>query len=337
LLAVGICRGLYLVEAGFRRLPIGEFWHPVIGAIGFACVGLVVPRALGVGYDTIDAILADRLTIGVLAALLVGKALAWWIALGSGTSGGTLAPILLISGAFGGLAGALVNEVAPGLHISAGAVALVAMAATFGAATRATLTAIVFAFELTQDYRAILPIMLAAAVADLVAGALLDHGLMTEKLARRGLVVPRDYQPDHLQGTTVATTMTREVVTLDASASVADAARVVAESAHSAFPIVEADRVVGIVSRSDLLAAAPDPAAPITGIMSDAVVTVAPDDVVLTALERMVDERVEHLPVVDDAGRLVGICTRTDVLRARDAHRASERRQPGWAAAWFHR
>ena len=106
LLAVVICKGLYLVEAGFRRLPVSEFWHPIIGALGFAAVGLVVPRALGVGYDTINDILANRIAVGMLAVLLVGKLLAWWIALGSGTSGGTLAPILLVSGAFGGMIGA---------------------------------------------------------------------------------------------------------------------------------------------------------------------------------------------------------------------------------------
>ena len=173
--------------------------------------GSSVPRALGVGYDTINDILANRLAVGVLAVLLVGKLVAWWIALGSGTSGGTLAPILLVSGAFGGMLGALVNELAPGLHVSPGAVALVAMAATFGSATRATFTAIVFAFELTRDYRAILPIMLAAVIADLVSGALLDHGLMTEKLARRGLHVSLDYTPDYLQATLVRDAMTNEV------------------------------------------------------------------------------------------------------------------------------
>ncbi|HBI43235.1 MAG TPA: hypothetical protein DDY78_10320, partial [Planctomycetales bacterium] len=187
LLAVVVCKGLYAIEGGFRRLPIGEFWHPILGALGFAPIGLAVPRALGVGYDAINDVLSDRIALGALALLLVAKLVAWWIALGSGTSGGTLAPILLVSGAFGGLFGAAVNEIAPGLHLSPGAVALVAMAATFGAATRATFTGIVFAFELTRDYNAILPLMLATVVADLVSAALLDHGLMTEKLARRGV------------------------------------------------------------------------------------------------------------------------------------------------------
>ncbi|MGZ4735445.1 MAG: chloride channel protein, partial [Acidimicrobiia bacterium] len=151
LLAVIICKGLFVVEAGFRGLPISEFWHPMIGAVAFATIGLAVPEVLGVGYGVINDILAGKIAVGTLAVLLVAKLGAWWAALGSGTSGGTLAPILLISGAFGSLLGTLANHLVPGLHISPGAMALVAMAATFGAATRATFTAIVFAFELTQD------------------------------------------------------------------------------------------------------------------------------------------------------------------------------------------
>jgi H+/Cl- antiporter ClcA/predicted transcriptional regulator len=338
LLAVLICKGLYVIEGGFRRLPISEFWHPILGAIGFACVGLMVPRALGVGYDTIDAVLANKLAVGALVALLVAKMLAWWVALGSGTSGGTLAPILLMSGAFGGLLGALINHVDPGLHLSPGAVALVAMAATFGAATRATFTAIVFAFELTRDYRSILPIMLATVIADLVAGALLDHGLMTEKLARRGLHVPLDYQPDYLQATRVRAAMVTEVTVLNANDSVADARRGLDATVHSAFPVVdEHRRCVGMVSRSDLLG--PDVTADVrlSQIARTDVVTVTPDDTLLTALERIIDEEVEHLPVIDADHHIVGMCTRTDILRARSRYLAADQRQEGWHADWRRR
>jgi chloride channel protein, CIC family len=336
LLAVVICKGLYLVEDGFRRLPLPEFWHPVLGAIGFACVGLVVPRALGVGYDTINDVLANRLAIGALAAIMIGKALAWWLALGSGTSGGTLAPILLISGAYGGLLGALINEIAPGLHLSPGAVALVAMAATFGAATRATFTAIVFAFELTQDYQAILPIMLAAVIADLVAGTLLNHGLMTEKLARRGLHVPLDYEPDYLQATRVGLAMTTEVTVLRAEDTVGCAREQLDGSAHSAYPLVNDDdrRCVGIVSRTDLLGRDATTDALLSEIASLDVVSVTPDDTLLTALERIIDEEVEHLPVLDDDRHVVGMCTRTDILRARSQHLAQEQAQDGWQVSW---
>jgi chloride channel protein, CIC family len=338
LLAVVICKGLYVIEGGFRRLPISEFWHPILGAVGFACVGLVVPRALGVGYDTINAVLANKLAVGALAALLVAKMLAWWVALGSGTSGGTLAPILLISGAFGSLLGALINNIDPGLHLSPGAVALVAMAATFGAATRATFTAIVFAFELTRDYRSILPIMLATVIADLVAGALIDHGLMTEKLARRGLHVPLDYQPDYLQATRVRAAMVTEVVVLDATGNVADARRSLDGTLHSAYPLVdENQRCVGIVSRGDLLGADATPDMSLSRIASPDVVTVTPDDTLLTALERIINEEVEHLPVLDTDQHIIGMCTRTDILRARSQHLTAEDSQEGWHAAWRRR
>lgn len=139
-LAVVINKGMFLTESAFRRLPIDEFWHPVIGVIGFALIGLAVPRALGVGYDAISDVLTGRLTVGALAALAGAKLAAWW-ALGSGTSGGTLAPLLLISGAFGSLVGTLFQHGVPAAHISPGAFALAAMAAAFGASIRATFTA----------------------------------------------------------------------------------------------------------------------------------------------------------------------------------------------------
>jgi CIC family chloride channel protein len=329
-LAVAVCKGLYLIEGTFRKLPVGSFWHPIIGAVIFATIGLAVPRALGVGYDVINDILSDRLALATLAVLLIGKLVMWWVALGSGTSGGTLAPILLISGAFGALFGALANEVVPGLHLSPGAIALVAMAATFGAATRATFTAIVFAFELTRDYNSILPLMLAAVVADLVATALLDDGLMTEKLTRRGLRVPREYQPDVLRSTSAGQAMTTPVETLPASATVGDVRHRFASGRHNAYPLVDAGaRCVGLVTRGDVSGDAPDAtaAASITGAR---VVTIRRDESLLEALERMLDEGVDHLPVVDDDGRLVGICTRTDIMHGRARHRVHDRRQPAW-------
>src|SRR5690606_4256302 len=152
LLATVISRGLFLIEDLYRRLPVSEFWHPVIGAVGFATVGLFVPRALGVGYGAVGDVLDGRVAVATAAGLALGKLLAWWLALGSGTSGGTLAPILLISSSFGTVVGSLLNDALPGPDVALGAFAVVAMAATFGAATQATFTSIVFVFELTRDY-----------------------------------------------------------------------------------------------------------------------------------------------------------------------------------------
>jgi H+/Cl- antiporter ClcA/CBS domain-containing protein len=330
LLAVIVSKGLFLVEDGFRRLPVSDFWHPVIGAVGFALAGLVAPRALGVGYDAIGDVLNDRLAVGAIAVLAVAKLVAWWLALGSGTSGGTLAPLLLIGGSFGSLVGSLAVAMVPGLGLSPGAFAVVGMAATFGASTRATFTAIVFLFELTRDYQVIVPLMLAAVVADLIAAALMHETLMTEKLVRRGLRVQTEYEVDVLRTTLVGDVMTREVATLPATASVGEARRKLQTGAHSAYPLVDEEgRCVGILSRGDLLRRPAADDEPVKAVASRDVVAVSPDDTVFRALQRLLEEEVEHLPVVDQ-GRLAGICTRADILRARRRQLDSERRQPGW-------
>ncbi|HZF12536.1 MAG TPA: chloride channel protein [Thermoanaerobaculia bacterium] len=330
LLAVVVTKGLFLVEEGFRKLPVSEFWHPVIGAVGFASIGLLVPRALGVGYDAIGDVLNDRLALGAIAVLAVAKLVAWWIALGSGTSGGTLAPLLLIGGSFGSLLGFAAGAIDPKLGLSPGAFAVVAMAALFGASTRATFTAIVFLFELTADYQIILPLMLAAVVADIVAAALLRESLMTEKLARRGLKVQTEYAVDVLGTTLVRDVMTTEVDTLPATATVGDARRKIAAGRHGAYPILDDGRCVGIVARGDLLLREAGEEEPVAAVASRDLVTVGPEDTVLRALERMLQEEVDHLLVVAPDGHLQGICTRTDVFKARRRQWELERRQPGW-------
>lgn len=329
LLATLIAKGLFFVEALYRKLPISESWHPVLGAAVFASIGLLVPRALGVGYDVIDDALAGRLALGALAALAVGKLVIWWIALASGTSGGTLAPILIISSTSGALIGQLVADAFPGLGLSASSVALVAMAATFGAAARAPFAAIVFLFELTRDYDAILPLMGATVLADLVARALLHDSIMTEKLTRRGLRVPSSYQVDVLGSTDVRAVMTPDPQTIPHDASVADVASWFETGIHSAYPVVDDDGgLVGIVSRGDLLQGLPE-GATLLDVVATELVTVAPGDTVATALQRMLEEDVDHLPVVDGS-RLVGICTRTDVLHTRRHQIEHEQTQHGW-------
>jgi len=329
-LAIVVSRGLFLVEDLYRRLPVGDFWHPVIGALGFATVGLFVPRALGVGYDVIGDVLNARLAVGTVAALAVGKLVAWWLALGSGTSGGTLAPILLISASFGTVVGSGLNHVLPGADVALGAFALVAMAATFGAATQATFTAIVFVFELTRDYDVILPLMLATVVADLVYSAVNEDSLMTEKLRRRGLHIGRHYGVDPFAGTRVGDIMTSAVETLPATATAGAARHRFLAGGHGAYPIVDADRLVGIIARGDVLRAECPDDQLLVELVTPQVVTVGRADSAQTVLRIMLDERIEHVPVVDDDGRLVGICTRTDLLKVRRRSFDLERRQAGF-------
>ena len=184
--AIGFTKLLYWVEDQFDRLPVNDLWHPAIGALGLGIIGYFVPRVLGVGYDTIGDILNNNLAIKLLLVVIF-KAVALVISLGSGTSGGLLAPMFMSSAAMGGIFAIGVNRLVPGAHLSPGAFALVAMAAVFGAASRATFTFIVFAFEITRDYNAVLPLMLVCVIADGVAMHFMPKSsIMTEKL--RGAV-----------------------------------------------------------------------------------------------------------------------------------------------------
>jgi CIC family chloride channel protein len=263
LLAVVIVRGLSLLEDAYRRLPFDEMWWPAIGAAGFAIVGIAVPRVLGVGYDQTTAVLAGHLALRLLVVLAVAKLVAWWVALASGTSGGTLAPILLISGSFGAAAGEVMHRALPGSHTSPAAFALVAMAATFGAATRAPLAAIVFVFELTRDYDAMLPLMLTTVVATLVALALTRDSILTEKLTRRGLRVPAGYHADVLHTTSAAEVMgppdhdafpnPAAVDGVPPSEPLVDVLAKMFDDDLDAVAVIEGGQLVGTCRRSDIV------------------------------------------------------------------------------------
>jgi H+/Cl- antiporter ClcA len=333
LLALVITKGLFKVEALYRRLPIGESWHPVIGALAFSCVGLLEPRALGVGYDAIDDVLNNRLAIGTVAVLGAVKLITWWLALGSGTSGGTLAPILLISASAGTLVGVALNEVLPGQDVPVGLFAVVAMAATFGAATRATFAAIVFVFELTRDYEIVLPLLLATVIADLVFSSMSSDSIMTEKLTRRGLRIGRHYGVDPMATTPVAAIMTHEVLTLGADMSVDDARKQFIAEGHGAYPVLDPDsKMLGIVERRRTFDDDLDPTSPVAMACRE-VGWVQPEDHAIDALHQMIDEHTDHVPVLE-SGRLVGICTRTDLLKVRRRQRSLEEPQPGIISSW---
>lgn len=337
LAAVVINEGMFHLESGYRRLPVGEFWHPIIGAAGFALVGLILPRSLGVGYAAIGDVLLGKLAVGTLVVLCLTKLVAWWVALASGTSGGTVAPLLLISGCFGSLVGRGLDNLFPSLHISPGAFALVAMAATFGASIGATLTAIVFVFEITRDYHAILPLMLASVIAELVAGSLSRDSLMTEKLTRRGLRVRSDYHADVLSTATVGEVMTTEVLTISHSATVADARKLLHSSGHVGLPLLDADGAcIGMVWRADAFDPERSDDEPVAAVASPEVAGVAPDAPVLDAVEKLLDNPVEALPVLE-GGDVVGIFVATDVLRTRVEEFRYERVQRGWQPPWLRR
>ncbi|MCP3993030.1 MAG: CBS domain-containing protein [Actinomycetia bacterium] len=331
-MAIIIARGLFASERLFQRSPIPVFFQPATGAVVFASIGLFVPRVLGVGYDVIDDVLDAKLGLGTLAVVVVAKLVAWWVALGSGTSGGTLAPILLIGATFGGLFAAVILEFFPGIGISQGAFAVVAMAAVFGAATRAPFTAIVFVFELTRDFEVILPLMLASVLAALVYSALSSDSIYTERLSRRGIRVGGELVADPLRTTAVSDVMNRMVDTVEPTDPTGEVADRIARGERGAFPLVdESGRCIGIISRRDLLAQSISRDQPVGELASSDVVGIAPDASLLEALQTMVDENINHLPVLEN-DLLVGICTRADIVRVRSDELALERLEAGWLA-----
>ena len=208
LAAVGFSKLLYWTEDQFEKLPIDELWWPAMGALGLGIIGYFVPRVLGVGYDTISDILNANLALKLLIVVMLAKAVALVVSLGSGTSGGLLAPMFMSSAAMGGVFALGIDRIFPGAHLSPGAFALVAMGAVFGAASRAAFTFIIFAFEITRDYNSVLPLMLVTVIAAGIAMLLMPSGsIMTEKLVRRGLRIHQDYEADMLQQMSVSQTM----------------------------------------------------------------------------------------------------------------------------------
>ena len=344
--AIGFTKLLYWVEDQFDRLPISDLWHPAIGALGLGIIGIFVPRVLGVGYDTISDILNNNLTIQLLILIAVFKALALVISLGSGTSGGLLAPMFMSSAALGGIFAITVNAIFPGAHLSPGAFALVAMAAVFGAASRATFAFIVFAFEITRDYNAILPLMLGCVIADLIALRYLKTSIMTEKLARRGLHVPGEYEASVLHSVRLREVMRTDVQPIPADTTVADLVARIGRgdnglSLSQGLPIADASgRLAGIVTQGDMLRALeddPDGRATVLKAGCSTPIVAYPDEFVHDALHRMVQHNIGRLPVVsrEDPRQLAGYFDRSNLLSAW-THQIEEEgvQEHGWFARW---
>lgn len=341
--AVGFTKLLYWTEDQFEKLPVDELWWPAIGALGLGIIGYFVPRVLGVGYDTIGDILNANLAWKLLLVVMIAKAVALVISLGSGTSGGLLAPMFMSSAALGGVFAMAIDRVFPAASLSPGAFALVAMGAVFGSASRATFSFIIFAFEITRDYNSVLPLMLVSVIADGIAMLLMPRAsIMTEKLARRGLHIHQDYEADVLQQVMVAETMDKEIPTLPADMRVSELSDRIARhdpavSRHQGMVVLDSGgELAGIVTRGDVLRALDkDP----SGSMSvrDAgtrnVIVTYPDELLHEASAKMLRHNIGRLPVVDrsDARRVVGYLGRPGIMAAR-LRRLEEEHvlEPGW-------
>ncbi len=315
-----LTKAVYGAEDAFSLLPIHWTWWPLIGGLVVGIGGLIQPRALGVGYDTIADMLGGRLALATLASVLVVKLVIWAVALGSGTSGGILAPILMMGAAIGGLAAPLLPGGSPGSW------SVLGLAAVMAGVMRSPFTAIVFALELTHDIDLLLPLVAVAVAAHLVSVLTLPRSILTEKVARRGFHVLREYTVEPLEALFVRDVMETDVVTVSPGLSVAQVHDVLERRAsmrrQRLLPVVsEHGSLRGVVPWNDVLelAARRQLGRTVDDVMQRDAVTAFADETLRAIADRMAAHECGVLPVVDrdQPDRLVGLVTQFDLLRAR--------------------
>ncbi len=311
---------LYRIEDLFHRMPVHWMWWPALGAVVVGIGGLIDPHVLGAGYESIRQLLEGSMTMKAIAMLLVVKGIVWLIALGSGTSGGVLAPLLMLGGALGALAG----QFLPG---GAGLWAMVGMAGIMSGAMRAPLTGAVFAVELTGHFAALPETMAAAAAAYAISVLLLRRSILTEKIARRGRHILQEYSVDPFDFLQADQVMTPRPECLSGSLSIEDTIAFFTHTArHRSYPVIDAEgRLLGLVSRSDVLqwqVSGPPQAASLAETLSDASQPVGLTSTPIGEIaDLMVDSGVPRIPILDPKnGRVVGMLSRQDLLKARKAH-----------------
>jgi H+/Cl- antiporter ClcA/CBS domain-containing protein len=341
-LLVGLAAGLgswllttlvYASEDLFQRLPVHWMWWPAIGAVVVGIGGMIQPGVLGVGYGSIHSLMRGELLGPALIGLMIAKSVVWSVALGSGTSGGVLAPLLMVGGALGALMGQWLPAGDPGLW------AMVGMAAMMGGTMRSPLTGMVFILELTHDLN-VLPALLVACVAALgVTVLILRRSILTEKLARRGQHITREYSVDLFELMRVGEVMDRKVTTIPATMTIQTLSEQIAAgdgggNRHGACIVDDQQKLAGIITRSDVIRALrQDPAGKITVLESGhtPVIVAFPDEPLSDALAKMLSQNIGRLPVVAraDTSRVIGYLGRADILSARaHQHEQEQTRAP---------
>jgi H+/Cl- antiporter ClcA len=329
LLAIGATGLVYFSEDTFARLPIHWMWWPAIGGLIVGVGGLIEPRALGVGYDVIRELLQGRAGISLIVGILLVKTAIWGLSLGSGTSGGVLAPMFMIGAALGALEGTVLPGVSPGFW------ALVGLAGVLGGVMRSPLTGVVFPLELTHAWPFVLPLLLAATAAYTLSALTLRRSVLTEKIARRGLHLTREYSVDPLEALLVEEVMSRDFATIDSRERL-DALRDVAiDSSQSLYPVLdERERLLGVLTRDRLLRERGSEArgSGSTSLVGEAAIrgplTVHPDDTLREVAQRFAETSSSCAPVVERGrpDRLLGLVTVENLLHAR-LHDVREERQ----------
>jgi H+/Cl- antiporter ClcA len=327
-LSLLITRSVYAAEDAFKKLPLHWMWWPALGAVVVGVGGLIDPRALGVGYENIAALLRDSIPMREIVLLAVVKWVIWAVYLGSGTSGGVLAPLLMLGCALGGIAAPFLPDEGAGFW------PLIAMGAILGGTMRAPLTGVVFATELTGDHGSVLPLLVAAVVAHAFTVLTVRRSILTEKIARRGFHVTREYAIDPFEVLFVRDVMHSSVVVLPASAGAGVVSALLDSHAgrvEPLYPLVDGDqKFVGIVKRSELEGWVQRKAAgPLSALASESPTIAYDDEPLGIVLNRMANTGETRLPVLarESPGRLAGMLTLAHTLKAKRRHLEDETRR----------
>jgi len=322
---------VYAAEDAFQRLPIHWMWWPALGGLAIGIGGLIFPQALGVGYDTIGALLQGSVTTHVILGVLLVKWFIWAVSLGSGTSGGVLAPLLMMGGALGGLeAMFLPNE-------GAGFWPLISMGAILGGTMRSPFTSIVFAFELTHDANVFLPLLVGSVIAHAFTVLTLKRSILTEKVARRGYHLSREYAVDPLEILFAREVMRTTIAVLPAASTIAQI-QASLNSDHRQkqrlLPVVNADgTLAGVLTRRDIRDRIDHEGdAALRRTLREVARTntsdVYADEPLRVVVYRMAETGFTRMPVVDRAsGKFLGLISLDDLLKARARHLEEERRR----------
>ncbi|HEV7484907.1 MAG TPA: chloride channel protein [Thermoanaerobaculia bacterium] len=324
----GLSTLLYALEDGFEHLPLHWMWRPAIGGLVVGIGGYFQPRTLGVGYDVIGDLLLGRLAVSIVLALLLVKCGIWLVSLASGTSGGVLAPLLIMGCGLGAVEAMLLPSSG-----SASLWPLVSMAAVLGGMMRAPFTAVLFALELTHDMESLPPLLIAAVTAYGFTVLVMKRSILTEKVARRGYDIFREYTVDPLETYRVSEAMTESVLTIPESTPASEIYERYFSSSqkHRGFPVVDAnEKLLGILTISDVMELSlsePDAALTARDLIRLDPIVAHPEETCREAAERMAESGIGRLPVLS-GGKLIGIITRSDLLKPRLLRFEEEQRTP---------
>ena len=322
---------VYAAEDAFQHLKIHWMWWPAIGGLAIGLGGLIFPQALGVGYDTIGGLLAGSVTTKVILGVLLVKWFIWSVSLGSGTSGGVLAPLLMMGGALGGLEAMFLPPEGAGFW------PLISMGAVLGGTMRSPFTSIVFAFELTHDANVFLPLLVGSVVAHAFTVLTLKRSILTEKVARRGFHLSREYAVDPLEILFVREVMRSKVVALPSTSTLQEmqpSLRADHRQQQRLLPVVSGDgRLVGVFTRRDIrerLEREGDMVLQRTlgQLVRAETAETYPDETLRVVVYRMAENGFTRMPVVERATRkFLGLVALDDLLKARARHLEEERRR----------